>query len=90
MPINVNWKSMLQSIRTQYCKSGKSVERDLSDGSKFGMCSKGWSVFFATMRSKGWKETEPPHKISETVFLEACEETLESFRKWYTDQKVKK
>lgn len=82
---------MLESMRKQYCKSGTSVERDLSDGSKFGMCSRGWLVFFATMRKKGWKETmSPTHSgVSETVFIEACGETLEDFHKWYL-QRVKK
>lgn len=79
MPINTGWKNMLSSLRSQYCSKGASGEaRDLADGSKFSMCKKGWTVFFATMRKKGWDETKTPakHVTSETVQL-AIQETVQ-------------
>lgn len=47
-------------MRGTYCKGdSKIVTREFSDGSTIGACVKAWSVFFATMRKKGWSETKP-------------------------------
>lgn len=76
VPIHTDWKSMIGNMRSQYCSKGDSmISRDMSDGSKASMCKKGWSVFFATLRKKGWKETKPRGKVTAETFAIAVEET---------------
>ena len=89
MPINLEWKDMIQSIGKQY--KGNSVKcRDLTDGTKVCVSTKAWSVFFATMRKKGWNESKPKSKsINETVINEAIDEFLESLVEWAIKPKEK-
>jgi hypothetical protein len=54
--------------RNQQYKTGKIQCRDFSDGSKVCLHEKAWSVFFATLNKRGWKEGSPmPKKTSETL-----------------------
>lgn len=77
-------------MRSSYCKKGDSmVSRDMSDGSKIGMCKKGWSVFFATMRKKGWKETESHGgKVTQETFALALKETKDEITTWFEEKNV--
>lgn len=63
------------------------MERDLSDGTKIGMCKRGWSIFFATMRKKGWDEKKSMPEVNETAFLVAVEETKGDFLSWWFNKK---
>lgn len=62
MPIDSSWRHMIQSMKDQY-KKGTEKCRDMKDGSKFCMSEKAWSVFFATLRSKGWDETKSSENL---------------------------
>lgn len=75
-------------MRSQYCsKVSGVVSRDMSDGSKIGMCKKGWSVFYATLRSKGWDETKPhPKNTTQETINQAITETKNNIVKWFEKQ----
>jgi hypothetical protein len=79
-------------MRPTYCKGDSTSKcRDFTDGSKVCLCEKGWNVFFATLNKHGWKDTSPrPSSISETVFLQAVEETVAILEivEWY-ETKIK-
>jgi len=91
MPIHTDWKSMVKGMKGTYCKKGDKTKcRPFTDGSKVCLCTKAWSVFFATMRKKGWNEGSPrSKKVSETVFKVAMEETVTELITWY-EAEVKK
>jgi hypothetical protein len=62
------------------------VARDFTDGSSVRLCKKAWTVFFATMRKRGWDEKSArPHTVSETVFGEAIEETMVEIIKHFAE-----
>jgi len=88
MPINTDWKSMIANMRSQYCSKGETaVSRDMSDGSKISICKKGWSVFFATMRKHGWKETEPhPKTMTQETIAAAIEDGKNEIINWFKEQ----
>lgn len=59
MPISVGYKKMIEGMRDSYCEGdSKMVSRAFADGSSISACSKAWSVFFATLRKKGWDESK--------------------------------
>ena len=67
-----------------YCKGGSKVCRGFTDGSSVCLCTKGWSVFFATLNKHKWSDTSPrPKSVSETVVKKAIEETVQEFKEWY-------
>jgi hypothetical protein len=82
---------MAAGMKKTYCKKGdKLVGRSFTDGSKVRLCSKAWSVFFATIRKHGWKETKPrPRTVNETVFNEAVEVYLDELRAWFAETVAK-
>jgi len=72
-------------MASQY-KGGKVTCRDFTDGSKVCASTKAWSVFFATIRKHGWDEKSPrPHSVTETVFMEAVEETMKDIIDWFAE-----
>lgn len=77
---------MVQGMRS-YCSSGDTmIARDFTDGSSVKLCKKAWSVFFATIRKRGWDEKSArPKSVSETVFTEAVEETMKDIVKWFAE-----
>lgn len=87
MPIHTTWKSMVKGMKNTYCKKGDKTKcRPFTDGTKVCLCTKAWSVFFATMRKRGWDEGSPrSKKVSETVFNEAIEEIMAGFIIWYEE-----
>jgi len=91
MPIHISWKKMASGMRKTYCgkkdgKGGGPECRKFTDGVPFCMCKKAWSVFFATLNKKGWKDTKPrPKSVTETVFLEAVEDTMTDILHWYEE-----
>jgi len=74
-----------------YCKRNpKRRCYKTTDGKQLCGCVGGWSVFFATMRKRGWSETKPrPKKVSQTVFDEAVQEFL-IIEWWESKQKTEK
>lgn len=92
MPIHTSWSSMIRGMKNTYCKKGDKMKaRPLTNGKKISSCKKGWSVFFATLRKRGWDDTKPrPKKVSETVFNEAVKETMKDFVETYSEKLRKK
>jgi len=80
-------RSMLGNA--SYCKRNpKRKCYDAVGGKKICGCAGGWSVFFATMRKRGWDEKKArPKKVTEAVFMEAVEQTVEEMDlkliKWF-------
>lgn len=89
MPIHSSWKSMASAMihNASYCKrSPKKRCYKLTTGKKICGCAGGWSVFFATLRKRGWDETKPrSKKVTETVFEEAVREVFDEMviREWW-------
>lgn len=90
MPIHVSWKSMARSIANnpKYCKKGsKRVCKKLTSGAEICGCAGGWSIFYATMKKRGWDEGKPrSKKVTETIFNQAVEETVSGFTKWVCEK----
>lgn len=78
---------MALGMRSTYCSKGDSMKaRDFTDGTSVRLCGKAWAVFFATINKHGWDEKKPrPHTVSETVFIEAVQETMKDIVKWYAE-----
>lgn len=71
-------RSMLANAK--YCKKNpKKKCYKLSDGAKICGCAGGWSVFYATLKSKGMKDTAAPSK-----------KFKESFKQYFAKTKVTK
>jgi len=74
-----------------YCK--KNPKRrcyKFTDGKEVCGCAGGWSIFFATMRKKGWSpEKSRPKKVSEAVFSEAVEEYKIHVLEWFVESTLK-
>ena len=73
MPIHTSYKSMASSFikNPKYCKNNSERTcHGFTDGSELCGCKGGWSIFFATVRKRGWDDTKPmPKSLSTEVIL---------------------
>lgn len=71
MPIHKSFFKMAKGIvnRSDYCKRDPTkVSYKFTDGTTLSGCKGGWSVFYATLKKRGWSDTKPmPKKASEAI-----------------------
>ena len=67
---------MIRSMKKTYT-TGKVKCRDFSDGTKVCASQKAWSVFYASLKKKGLKDTSAPKKFNEAKLIE-----------WFLESKV--
>jgi hypothetical protein len=57
MPIDNTWVKMIKSMEHQY-SGGKTTCRPVKGGGEVCASEKAWSVFYATMKKKGWSDKQ--------------------------------
>lgn len=85
---------MISGMRKSYCPRGSKSDKTMkfTDGSSVKVCAKAASVFYATMKKKGWDYGKArSKKVTQTVFEMSVQEVADemAIMEWWQEKQKK-